>query len=138
MSNNLIRAGFESLIATWAAAQSPAIPVAYENKTFTPPATRYARAFLLPGQTDSQDLQGTHRSYVGVFQVSLYMPVGTGPGAAETLANAICALYPKQTRIVFGGLSIVLTRPMAARAAISDSDRYIVPIDCAYRADTIS
>lgn len=135
MSNTKIRAGFESPLATWAAAQSPPIPIAYENKTFTPPTARYIRAFLLPAQTDSVDLQGAHRSYRGVFQVSLYMPTGTGAGAAELLVMAICALYP--IRIASSGLSIVLTRPMAARPAISDPDRYIVPIDCAYRADTI-
>lgn len=139
MSTPAIRAGFEQILATWAAAQSPAILVAWQNKAFQPPAAnaRYLRAFLLPGETGSEDLRGQHRSYVGVWQINVCMPAGAGAGPAEALAATISALYPKENRISSGGLSILLTRPMTVRPAISDPDRYVVPVDCAYRADTI-
>lgn len=137
MSNPRIRAGFEVALSSWALAQAPPIPIAYENKTFEPPATaRYIRAFLLPGQTSSGDMDGDHRAYVGVFQASLYMPVGVGAGAAETLAESICNLFPKQTAIVSSGLTIWLTRPMSIGPSIPGITHYMVPISCSYRADT--
>jgi len=137
MSNAKVRAGFETRLSAWALAQAPPIPIAYENKTFTPPAAaRYIRAFLLPAQTASDDMDGDHRAYVGVFQASLYMPVGVGAGSSEALAEAICALFPKQTEIVSSGLTIWLTRPMSIGPSLPGTTHYMVPISCSYRADT--
>ncbi len=136
MSNRLIRAEFESRLATWAAAKVPPIPVAYQNKTFTPPTARHVRAFLLPAQTDSRDLDGLHRLYLGVWQVSLFMPIGTGAGAAELLVDEICDLYPKSMSVLLPTSEIILTlsRPMSAAPPINDPAYYIVPISCSYSA----
>jgi len=135
VSNRLIRSGLEQIVATWAAAKSPAIPVAYDNQVFTPPEGRYLRVLFLPGQTTSEDLDGLQRTFVGVFQVSLYMPNGQGAGASHALEEELIALYPKETEIVSGGLRVRLTRPMSAAVSIPGTTHYHTPISCAYRAD---
>ena len=94
MSQDRIRTALETVLSTWAAAQSPAIPVAWENVEFTQPEGRYLRAFLLPAQTISADIGRANRRYAGVFQVSVVMPLGDGPVPAEVIVASLAALFP--------------------------------------------
>lgn len=135
MTTPRIRAAFESKLATWVAAQTPAIPVAWENKVFTPPAGRYVKSNLLPGRTLSRDLGGSNRSYTGVYQVSLYMPLDAGPGAADLLAASLDAAFPVDTPLIAGTLYVFLTSPMSQAAPVEDGTRYFIPVSCTYRAE---
>lgn len=137
MSDAIIRAAFETRLAAWAAAQVPPIPVAYENAPFTPPAGRYARCFLMPAPAASETLNGEHRRRMGVFQVSLCMPIGTGPAAGAALAASLDAVFPMTGPMTQGGLRIFILSPMAIAPAIQEPDRYVVPVSCTYRADII-
>lgn len=95
MSNAIIRAYMEGKIATWAAAQSPAIPVAYEDVPFTPPATgHYLEVFLMPAATLTATIKGTRGRMIGLFQINLYTRAGQGSGPSETLAQSIIAAFP--------------------------------------------
>ncbi len=132
-----IRALLEARLKTWADAQSPAIPVAWQNVPFTPPAGRFLRAWVMPAETGSETLDGAHRRYTGVFQVSVYVPQGTGPGAAETLAEAIAALYPMNDILDTTAIAVQITSPMSIAAGINADGRYVVPVSCRYRADTV-
>jgi hypothetical protein len=137
MSDALVRAAFETRVATWAAAQSPAIPVEYENVTFTPPTGRYVRCHLLPAPTQNDMLNGEHRRRMGVFQVSLCMPIGTGPGAAAALTASLDAAFPLSAPMAQGGVKVFLLSPMSPGPALQGPDRFIVPVSCTYRADTV-
>ena len=136
MSQALIRAAFETTLATWAAAQAPAIPVAWENVVFTEPSTTYLRSFVLPADTDTFDIGMTGREYLGVYQVSIALPIGAGPGAGETIVSALDALFPATAPIESGGLKVWITRPMSAANAIQEPDRYVIPVSLGYRAYT--
>ena len=136
MSQALIRKALESTLATWAAAQTPAIPVAWENVEFAQPAGRYLRAFLLPATTTSADLGRANRRYVGVFQISVVMPAGTGPGAADAIVSALAALFSPSAPIVESGLSVWPSQPLSAGPAIPEPDRFAVPCSVPYIADT--
>lgn len=134
MSTKGIRAALEGRLATWAATQS--LQVAYQNVHFTEPAATYLRPFMLPAPTFSDDLEGTHRGHHGIFQVNVVAPIGNGPGVAETIAEAIAALFPlNQPDLRAAGVNI--TEPMTFGPAIQDSERYTLPVFCRYRADTI-
>jgi hypothetical protein len=137
MSDALVRAAFETRLAAWAAAQSPAIPIAYENATFTPPTGRYVRCFLIPAPAASETLNGEHRRRMGVFQVSLCMPIGSGPGAAASLAASLDTAFPLSAPMTQGGIKVFLLSPMSIAPAIQDGDRYVIPVSCTYRADII-
>lgn len=137
MSQTLVRDAFEQRLASWAAAQSPAIPVAYQGVEFKPPATgHYLRAFLLPNNTNSNTLDQLHRQYRGFFQVSIVMPSGSGMGAAEALVSALDALFPPSEPITSGAIKVTVTSPMSAAAAIDENGRDVIPVSCAYQADT--
>jgi hypothetical protein len=135
MSEKLIRSLYEGRLKTWASARLPALTVAWENVTMTPPTGAYLRAFLLRGDTTSRDLYGDNRHRVGVFQVNIVCPGGTGPGAAEGIAAELDTLFPMNLILTSGAFSVTQVTPLRTRPALPD-DRYTVPVDFAYRADT--
>jgi len=136
VSNTLIRAAFETRLKTWADAQIPPIPIAFENVPFTQPTTRYLRSYLLPLNTKSDTLDQVHRGYAGVYQVSVVMPLNDGPGNGEVIAKALDTLFPMTTPMTQGGLKVTMTTPMSAAKAMPDTTNYVIPVSCRYRADT--
>jgi len=135
VSQKSIRALIEQRLATWAATKS--LPVAWQNVAFTPPAGTYLRAFLLPAETDSPDLQGVMRTYAGVYQVSIALPEGQGSGAGETLAGEIDALFPLDLRLNDGAVTVQMISPASIGPAIQDGSRYTLPVSFRYRCDTV-
>lgn len=137
MSTNAIRGTLESRVAAFAAAQSPALRVAYENVAFTPAnGETYLRANMVPAATLSADLAGAHRGYIGIFQVTVVRPKGQGAGPALALAAALDAYFPVNGR--YGTNPVVqIVRPASAAPAIVEDDTYNLPVSIWYRADTI-
>lgn len=136
MSQALIRKAFETRLKTWADAQTPVIPIAWENVPFTPPAGRYMRAFLLPADTESLHLSRTDRYYRGVLQASLAMNINTGAGAAEALVASLDAAFAHT--FTQDSVRIWLVRPFSAAPAIAEPDRHVVPVSAEYRAHVIA
>lgn len=138
MSQKLCRQAYEARLATWAAARSPALAVSYEN-TQANPATgaTHLRASLLPAETASEDLAGAHRAYRGVFQVSLYVPINTGPGAAAGIADELAALFVLNARLTAGAITVQQISPASIAPALQVENYYVIPVSFQYRADTI-
>lgn len=136
MSQAKIRAAFETRLATWAAAQAPALQVAYENRPFTPPAGTYLRAFMLESPTLSSTLDRRHREYGGLFQVSIVAAPTGGMGPIQTVADAICALYPPTAPMVYSGISVYMEEPMSIGPKITEADRFTVPVSVPFRCDS--
>lgn len=132
MSDALLAKAFESRLKAWAAAQTPAIPVAWENVAFKPPTGRYARAHLLPNPAKHLTLEGTGRSLQGVFQVDLCMPPDTGAGGARALADSLDAAF--SLVMEQDGLRIWLLTPMSAAPGMHKDERYVVPVSGIYKA----
>lgn len=137
MSQKLIRAALESRLATWAAAHSPVLQVAWQNAPFTPPTSTYLRAHLLPADTDSRDLKGDHRQYLGVFQVSICAPAGTGPAAVETIVAELETLFPVNLRLTSGAITVTTTSPVSAGPGMNEPGLYVVPTSFRYRSDAV-
>ena len=87
MSVRIIRSLFESRLKAWADTKVPKLAIAFEDVAFTPPDGPYLKAFLLPANPDSEDLEGKHIAYRGVFQVSVVTKSGSGRGAAGLIAE---------------------------------------------------
>ena len=136
MSNKLCRKAIEARLSAWAAARVPALPIAWENVPFTPPAGAYLRAFLLPANTSSPDLAGAGRTYRGVYQVSVVAPLNAGPGAADGIADELADLFPLNTRLAVTGLTLQVITPVTAAQSAQDATNYTVPVSFQYRADT--
>ena len=134
MSQELIRKAFETRLKAWADAQTPAIPVAWPNVAFVPPAGRYVRAHTLPAQTQFLSLDGECKTWEGIFQVTFCMPLGTGSGTVESLITSLGAAFAQS--FTQDGLRIFLLRPFGAAPAIPDGERYVVPVSATYHCDT--
>lgn len=135
MTQALVRAALETALDTWADAQS--IPVAWENVDFDPPASIYIRANILPAQTQSLDLLGKHRGYRGIFQVTLCMPRGVGPGASDALVADLDETFPRAAVFTAGGVRTQIVTPMSASTPIPDDDALLVPVSCQYLAHVV-
>ena len=120
---------------TWAAAQSPTVPVAHENVDFTPPQDKkYLRFFLLPAPTDSLFLEGTDREYLGIMQITVVMPQGNGPKAAEDMITSLSGLFPNNLRLTSGSVTVQLITPVGNGPFIMEEDAFTVPLSSTYRA----
>lgn len=138
MSQKAIRAALEERLAAWAAARAPALRVAWENAQFAPQASEvFLRAFVLPASTTSETLDGAHRAFRGVFQVSIVAPVNRGPGVAAGIADEIAALFPNNLRIAGAGVTVHVTAPASVAPALIDESLYTVPVSIPYRADVV-
>lgn len=135
MSNKRCRQAIETRLAAWAAARSPALPIAWENVPFTQPTGAYLRAFLLPANTTGPDIAGAARTYRGVYQVSVVAPLNAGPGAAEGIADEIAALFQLNQLLPVTGLTLQVITPVTAAQGAQDATNYVVPVSFGYRAD---
>lgn len=138
MSTEAVRSILETRLSVWAAGRSEPLRVAWENAAFKPSqGETYLRAFLLPAQTLSEDLQGAHRGYVGIFQVSIVRPVGTGRGPALGIAAELNQLFPVNGRYTSGAVTVQIITPASAGPGIQEPESFAAPVSLQYRADTI-
>lgn len=138
MSQKTIRSLYEGRLKAWAAARSPALRIAYQNVAFTPPAdgSTYLRCFLLPADSDSQDLEGIHEAFLGVFQVSIVSKAGVGAGEAGGIADELRALFPNNLPLSKSGFTVFVRTPASQGPAIQETDFVSIPVSFEYRADT--
>lgn len=138
MSTNAVRAALEARLGTWAAARSPALRIAWQNVTFdAATAETYLAAFLLPADTESQDLEGDHRAFRGLLQVTVVCPVGIGAGDAYGIAAEIDTLFPVNGRYTSGSVTTQIIGPASVGPALQDEHQFQIPVSIPYRADTI-
>ena len=138
MSQSRIRKILETRLATWAAARVPPLPVLWENvRVAVEPVGPHLRAYVLPAPTLSPYLAGEARTFIGIFQVSIFTPAGTGPKRGEDIAAALDALFPCND--VFtdaGGLAVQVMTPVSASPAMQDDDFSMVAASFRYQCQT--
>lgn len=121
MSNSVVRAAIEGRLKAWAAAQTPPIPIAFENVNYVPvTGASYIRGFLLPADTINPSVGGLHKQYHGMYQVSLYAPEGKGIGDIEAITKGIEVLFKAPTTIEKFGRKVNITRTPAVSKGMPD------------------
>lgn len=91
-----IREAFETRIASYAAAHSPVLPIAWENTSYTPsPATAYLQCAMIPAPSVNPTMGTKFIRLLGFYQVSVYGIQDSGPAPVEKIADAIIALFPR-------------------------------------------
>lgn len=138
MSQSAVRALFETRIKAWAEAND--YPVAFEEQPFAPPTDptqAYLRVFLLPAQTRSDDLAGSHRAYTGVVQISILTQRDKGPGEGERIIKLLESLFPVNLQLTSSAITAQVLTPLSAGPTLPDNSRRHIPTSFQYRADTI-
>ena len=135
MSQKIIRAALEAMLNTWAKAQTPPIPIAWQNATFTPPAqARYLRAFLLPAETQDLAVSCDIHVYIGILQVSACFPEGKGSTDADTVVDSLIAEFPQGLIVPKLGMNVMILKTPYAAPAMAEPGLYVVPVSIRYRA----
>lgn len=132
MSDTKIRKCFEKRLAL----MSPALTTEYENTAYTPVvATPYQKTNLLPAAPDNASLGSAYYREIGVFQVTLRYPQGTGAGAAELRAEAIIQHFKRGTSMTEDSQTVLVLRTPTKSPAFMDGDRYCIPISIFYQSE---
>ena len=114
---------------------TPALATAYENVHFSPAnATPYQRTNLLPAMPDDLALTADVVVLMGIFQVTLCYPAGTGPAPAQARAQMVVDAFKPVQILSESGVKVWLTQTPQIAAAMVDADRWLVPISIHWRA----
>lgn len=132
MSIRALRAALEVALNSIA----PALSTAFENVPFTPTAgTAYQRVNLLRASPENPGIgAGMHRD-IGVMQVTLCYPIGPGPQAAESRAEAIRTAFARGASFTSGAVTVHITTTPAIGPAYVEADRYCVPVSIRYHSN---
>ncbi len=137
MSHAIIASIYEAKLIAWNNARLEKLKIVFENMAYTPAAGEtYLRAFTIPGDTASNTLDGEHRLYTGMFQVSIISPAGTGKAKTNPIAAGIIALFPLYVRDVKNGFVVTPMTPVDVGPSITGDSTYTVPLSFSYRSDT--
>ena len=130
-----IRSEIESRLLSWAASQSPAIPVSLEGVAFTKPTVgNYLEVFFLGSATTNPTIDGTRVRNIGTVQVNCCVPDGTGSKNVEALAQSIVNLFPVVPKSIMTTVSVEQT-PQTSQALINNTFRFI-PVRIKYRQES--
>ena len=131
MTIPLIRRALEKRLALL----TPVVATAYENVAFTPAVgVPYQAVTLMPATPDNSIMGSTQYLAIGLFQISLFYPVGTGPGAAQDRAELLKTHFKRGSTFVESGVSVLVTYTPAIASAMTDGDRFHVPITVRWQA----
>jgi hypothetical protein len=131
-----VRALLDGRLDAWNKARGRPYTIVWQNTQAEPPEL-HLRPFLIPVEVFSLDLEGKHRGYEGIYQISIVSPVGNGPGAAEAVGEELAALFPVNL-IVAGDVRVQVLTPMSPGPALQESFAWSYPVSCTVRSDTIT
>jgi len=109
-------------------------PVAHENVVHdNVPDTLYLKTFMLPGDTVQASLgtDGKDES-VGIFQISVYIPVGDGMSAWP---DSIADHFKRGTTLTKNNVKLRI-RSVSIASGFRDDNFYIVPVSIDYQVFT--
>lgn len=126
MSQTKIRAALEAALA----AMLPAITTAWENVSFTPPAstTPYQEAFTL--FAEPEDPEAGHALHIqrGIFQINLKYPLGAGDATARARAKMLIDTFYRSRSFTSGGVTVSVEKTPEAGQGTVDGDRWLIPV----------
>lgn len=133
MSNPIIRSELETRLKTWADAQTPKVPIAFEGIAFSKPTGPFLEPLLFPNIVSDTTLAGDRQTYRGIFEVRCWCPSGRGMGAVERMASNIASLFPLLPKT--GKVSVENT-PYTERPQLDEAGWTIVPVMIMYRYES--
>ena len=108
--------------------------VAWPNTDYEPV---YGTSWLRPTLLQVPTVGGTTTTdfHQGIYQIDVFVQVGTGAAAAEALVDAICDHFKPVTELTSNGVTVRCVT-VSALGARSEDAWYHVPIEIRYHAFT--
>jgi hypothetical protein len=118
---------------------TPKLPIAWPNRTFTPPAdgSSYLEVRILPNRNTRLFLGSNEESMrMGILQVNLISQFDKGPGAGIQIAGQIVAAFPQDRVLRESGVKVQLTKTPDVGPAVANPNgtNWIVPVSIYYEA----
>jgi len=131
MSHRKISAALSSRLNTL----TDAPPIAFENVPFTPvDSVTWLRESYLPANSATVGLEpGGSTDFVGVYQVSVYIPLDKSKFGAYKLVDAITAHFARGTGLEFDGQAVIIEQVNVAQGLASGS-WWLIPVSVNWRA----
>lgn len=127
-----IRSELETRLKTFADAQVPPIPIAWEGQPFTPPKDgAFFEVKMLAPISSSSNVAASNTRTRGNFQINVVDRDGVGSKRIEDLVDQVIALYPMLPKT--GTVSV--EQPPQKSAAILLLDKRIIAVTVNYRQE---
>lgn len=129
-----IRQEVESTVASFAAAQSPVIPVAYEGKSFNKPTNSpYLQVVFLDNSVTNATVDAERQRVYGSFQIMVAVPDNNGMKQLDTLTGQIAALFKVYDKAKYSTFSV--ERPANVSPAMTDAAFRVAAVRVQYRQE---
>lgn len=136
MSTKRIRALFEAELINFCAQNN--LTASFDNKVFEPPmGSPYIRSHIIPAPTLDNSLGGDIITYLGVFQVNVYINEDEGSWDSDDIIEGLQERF--QLNKIFTDaqeFSVQVISPMTTPEGRDDGGKWVVPCYFNYRADT--
>lgn len=118
---------------------SPALPVAWPNVDFTPPANGYLAASHFPASVNQIETGANGRDrYRGILQVSVFKKHGIGAiSGGMAAANSVAAHFDRGSYIeTAGGLFVRIRSTPFVGPGFKDGSYWQTPVSVLYECDS--
>lgn len=129
-----------SLIKTKTVSGNPVQNVYWPNKSFDKSnwlEEGWYEVDIIPGEPEQAELGTAGRNrWVGIFQVTICVPLNSGKAMANARYDAIATLFARGSR--FSGIEVTRVHRcpnLSSEQEGTASDHYRLPVRIAYRAD---
>lgn len=114
---------------------SPALPVAWPNVSFDPPASGYLRVRHLPNR-NRRLFMGSDEPHQreGILQIEVRMPLNQGPSSATTLAGKIAEHFLCDLKMWRGGILVEVVNAPDVLPAVAEDAFWFVPVSIEYQS----
>jgi len=131
MSHRKISAALSSRLNTL----TDAPPIAFENVPFTPvDGTTWLRESYLPANSATVGLEPSGSTdFVGVYQISIYIPLDDSKFGAHQLIDDITAHFARGTMLVFEGQAVVVEQVNVSQG-LASGGWWLMPVSVNWRA----
>lgn len=135
MSQARVRNLFQTALKQYADAKG--IRVAFDNVQMTPRANEvYLVSHLLPSSTATQTLNGDHKRFLGVMQITVVTPSGTATAKSDEIATELQDIFTIFKRYTDStGFTVTVMTPLNVPEGKVQNGGWIVPCYFNYRAD---
>jgi hypothetical protein len=110
-------------------------PIAVENVPYTPvDSVTWLRESYLPANSATVGLEpGGSTDFVGVYQISIYVPLDDYKFGAHDLVDKITAHFARGTGLEFDGQAVIIEQVNVAQGLASGS-WWLMPVSVNWRA----
>lgn len=117
----------------------PAIDTAWENIAYAPVDGRpYQQVNLLFATNQNPSFKSgstTLTRYIGIFQVMLQYPAGTGAKDADARAQLIKSAFPYGQSFTSGAVTVIVSGTPTIAPGRNDGDRWAIPVKVPFFAN---